>query len=179
MRRALLAGGLVGLLFLVSATRAKADETLDYTLMVLGSTTPLATWEMSQMPTPTCPASTPPAPCFVSAEFFAENVNLSLDGGPATPDTLVFLNSTFTDVDLNDLNFSIPEFVGQQLYTGDESAPTMSIGSFLLTDDGTNGVAGTNYTLDVSIVPEPSSFLLLATGLICVAAGLRRRWPLI
>ena len=131
---------------------------------------------MSLNPTPTCPA---PGPCSVSGDYFAENVEISIDGGPATPDTLVFFNAPVTtDVDLNDLNFSIPEFTGPQLYMGDEGTPTMKIGSFTLTDDGTNGVAGTVYTLDVTAMPEPSEILLLATGLIFAgfAAAMRRRW---
>jgi len=172
MKRALWVGALLGILLLVSAAGARADETLDYKLTEQGSSTPLATWQMSETPTPTCP---PPGPCFVSGEYFAVNVDLSIEGGPATPDTLVFFNSLLTNVDLNDLNLLIPEFLGDQLYMNDESAPTMKTGSFTLTDDGTNGVSGAVYTLDVTAVPEPSSFLLLATGFIFAAAGLRRR----
>jgi len=143
------------ILVLYSAASAKADEVLDYTLTQNGASTPLATWQMLINPTPTCPAETPPAPCFISGDYFAVNVDVSLDGGPATPDTLIFFNTTASPIDLNDLNFSIPEFVGPQLYSNDESAPTMKIGSFLLIDDGTNGVGGTKYTLDVTGVPEP------------------------
>ena len=81
---------------------------------------------------------------------------------------------------LNDVNFSIPEFQGMQLYTGDEGTPTMSIGtmntgSFQLTDDGLNGVAGAIYTLDVKAVPEPGTLLLLCSGLFAIGVGLRRR----
>lgn len=171
MKRTLWTLALVGTFLLVSAASAKADQILDYTLTADTSSTPLATWDMSQTPTPSCP---PPGPCYLSGVYFAENVNISIDGAPAIPDTLVFFNS-FTGLALNDINMDIPEFLGDQLYTMDESAPTMSTGSFALVDDGTTGVAGTKYTLKVSTVPEPSSLLLLATGLICMSAVIVRR----
>lgn len=175
MKRTYWSIALVGIFLFVSAASAKADQMLDYTLTADGSSSPLATWQMSMTPTPSCPA---PGPCYLSGVYFAENVNISLEGAPAIPDTLVFFNS-FTGLALNDLNFDIPEFLGDQLYTMDESAPTMSTGSFALVDDGTSGILGTKYTLDVSAVPEPSSILLLATGLICVSVGMRRRRPVV
>jgi len=162
---------------LFHCSAAKADGTLNYTLTAQGSTTPLATWQMSADPTPTCPTTSPPSPCFVSDEYFLETVELSLDGGPATPDTLGFFNSTFTDVDLNDLNFSIPEFLGPQLYSGDESAPEMSTGTFTLTDDGTNGVFGAMYNLEVTAIPEPDTLLLLGSGVLALGLGVRRNRP--
>jgi len=173
MKRAIWLGALLAVFVLVSAAEARADVTLEYTLTEQGSSTPLATWEMSQTPTPSCPA---PGPCFVSGEYFAENVDISIDGAPATPDTLVFFNSLLTDVDLNDLNLLIPEFLGDQLYMNDESAPTMNTGMFTLTDDGTNGdgMAGTLYTLNVSAVPEPGSLVLVGLGVLAVGFGLRR-----
>ena len=126
MKRTLWTLALVATFLLVSAASAKADQILDYTLTADGSSTPLATWDMSMMPTPSCP---PPGPCSLSGVYFAENVNISLDGAPAIPDTLVFFNS-FTGLAMNDINMDIPEFLGDQLYTMDESAPTMSTGSF-------------------------------------------------
>ena len=165
---------LAAILVLISGAGARADQILDYTLTAQGASTPLATWQMSQTPTPTCP---PSLPCAIPGVYFTENVNVSLNGGPAILDTLVFLNSGFfSGLDLNDFNFSIPEFLGPQLYTGSESAPLMTIGSFSLTDDGTSGgVAGTKYTLDVKAVPESSTLLLLVIGLSCVVLALYRR----
>jgi len=166
----------------LSATSVKADgNNLVYTLTQVGSTTPLATWDMPLNPTPTCDFS----PCFQDGNFFAFTTDVSINGGAPTPDTLFFLNTTSTPVDLNDSTPSntslIPEFVGLQLYSGNESSPTMIIppsGFFTLTDDGTNNlfIGGTEYILSVSETaetPEPATLLLLGSGL--VAFGLRKR----
>jgi len=172
MKRAFWIVGLLGIFILVTAAEARADVTLEYTLTEQGSSMPLATWEMSQTPTPSCPA---PGPCFVSGEYFAEIVDISIDGAPATPDTLVFFNSMLTDVDLNDVNSLIPEFLGDQLYMNDESAPTMNTGVFTLTDDGdVTGMPGTLYTLNVAAMPEPGSLALVGVGVLAVGFGLRR-----
>src|SRR5208282_6052053 len=66
MKRAFWIVGLLGIFILVTAAEARADVTLEYTLTEQGSSMPLATWEMSQTPTPSCPA---PGPCFVSGVF--------------------------------------------------------------------------------------------------------------
>ena len=172
MKRAFWIVGLLGIFILVTAAEARADVTLEYTLTEQGSSMPLATWEMSQTPTPSCPA---PGPCFVSGEYFAEIVDISIDGAPATPDTLVFFNSMLTDVDLNDVNSLIPEFLGDQLYMNDESAPTMNTGVFTLADDGdVTGMPGTLYTLNVAAMPEPGSLALVGVGVLAVGFGLRR-----
>jgi len=164
----------------LSAASAKADgNNVVYTLTEVGSTIPLATWDMPLNPTPTCDFS----PCFQNGNFFAFTTDVSFNGGPPTPDTLFFLNTTAIPndpIDLSDSLFLIPEFTGPQLYSGNESNPTMVIpasGFFTLTDDGANNPAttGAEYILSVETAetPEPATLLLLGSGL--VAVGLRKR----
>jgi hypothetical protein len=175
MKRILQFAVMAMMLVAFSATSAKADGTFVYTLTQQGSSTPLATWDMPLNPTPSCDFS-PPGPCFTSGDAFFFTTQVSIEGGAPVTDTLVFLNTTPMNVDLNDFSFLIPELTGPQLYTGDESNPTMIIpasGFFTLVDDGSNGVSGTVYTLDVAQTPEPATVLLFTSGL--VALGIRKR----
>jgi PEP-CTERM motif len=179
MNRTLKFAIMAAILVALSATSALADGTnLVYTLTQEGSTTPLATWEMPLNPTPSCDFS-PPSPCFISGDAFFFTTQVSIDGGAPVTDTLVFLNTTSMSVDLNDFGFLIPELTGPQLYSGDESNPTMIIPPsgffFPLIDDGANNpaTAGTEYTLSVAETPEPATLLLLGSGL--VAFGIRKR----
>ena len=160
------------MLIAISATSAKADGTLVYTLTQEGSSTPLATWDMPLDPSPTCGFSI----CSQDGNFFAFTTNVSIDGGAPVSDLLVFLNTSSLNVDFNDVSSLLPELTGPQLYSGLESNPMMIIppsGFFTLVDDGTNGVAGTVYKLDVVPTPEPVTLLLLGPGLF--ALGMRKR----
>jgi hypothetical protein len=160
------------MLVAISAESAKADSTLVYTLTQQGSSTPLATWDLPLNPTPTCGFS----PCFASGNAFFFTIDVSINGGAPVSDTLIFLNTTSSNIDLSDFSFLLPELTGDQLYSGDESAPKMFIpasGFFTLVDDGANGTAGTVYILDVTQTPEPATVLLFSSGLI--ALGIRKR----
>jgi PEP-CTERM motif-containing protein len=104
--------------------------------------------------------------------FTMDPLNLMVDGTPMT-DTIVFFNSS----DLGGLNsvFScLPDLIGPQLYTGSESDPTLLTGVFELFDINT----GAEYTLtacETSAMPEPSTVLMLVSGLALVGLGLKRR----
>jgi PEP-CTERM motif len=173
MKRVIQFAAMAVMLMVVSTASAKADGALVYTLTQEGSSTPLATWDMPLNPTPTCGFS----PCFEDDNFFAFTTEVSIDGGAPVSDLLVFMNTTSFPQDLNDNSGMIPEFTGPQLYSGAESDPTMIIpasGFFTLVNDGTIGVAGTVYTLDVVQTPEPSTLLLLGSGLFALAMRKRR-----
>jgi hypothetical protein len=174
MKRILQFTILAMILVAVSASSAKADGgTLVYTLTQQGSNTPLATWEMPLNPTPTCDFS----PCFENGNFFTFTADVTINGGAPVSDMLVFMNTNFSNIVFNDFSFLLPELTGPQLYSNNESNPTMIIpasGFFTLVDDGTNGVFGTVYTLDVvAETPEPATLLLFSSGL--VAFGIRKR----
>jgi PEP-CTERM motif len=67
------------------------------------------------------------------------------------------------------------ELFGPQLYTGSESAPTFLPGDFYLSEGGPIAY----WTLEISaapgaVTPEPSTLVLLATGLVSVWGGRRR-----
>jgi PEP-CTERM motif len=166
MKSPLKLGATLAVLFFLSAIPAKADsapsDTMTYTIS--GSTT--ATFTISLDSEPDWSEN--------GTAFTMDPLNLMVDGTSMT-DTVVFFNSS----DLGGLNsvFScLPDLIGPQLYTGSESDPTFLTGVFELFDIET----GASYTLTVtesSSVPEPSTILMLVSGLFAVGLGFRRRCP--
>src|ERR1700693_2013407 len=103
--------------------------------------------------------------------FMVQPSNLVVDGALMS-DMLVFFNSS----DLGGLNSvfdALPDLGGPQLYSGNESDPTLLTGVFCLYDVET----GASYTLTAvtSSVPEPTTTLMLVVGLFAVGMGLKRR----
>jgi hypothetical protein len=152
-------------LLLLSVATAKADsgQTVSYTLS--GPTD--ATFTVSM--------GTSPSPEFSGQNYFfmVQPTDLVVDG-VSVIDTIVFFNSS----DLGGLNSvfdALPDLGGPQLYSGNESDPTLLTGVFSLYDLET----GASYTLTANAVnttvPEPTTVLMLLAGLFAVGMGLKRR----
>jgi PEP-CTERM motif len=152
MSRILKRGALLAIVTVFSALPAKPDSgaTLDYTLSA-GPVT--ASWTMSQDLTAFLEDGTASA---------VNSTDLIVDGLPVD-DIICFCN-------LNDLGgvsivTYLSDLVGAQLYTVPEDSPTMLTGLFYFTDE----LIGDAYTLNVTQVPEPMTWLLLASGLAALA----------
>ena len=164
MKLPLKLGAILAVLFFLSAVPAKADsapsDTMTYTLS--GSTTASFTISMDSGPDWSDNGTA----------FTMDPLNLMVDGTSMT-DTVVFFNSS-EHGGLNGVFSCLPDLIGPQLYTGSESDPTFLTGVFQLFDIET----GASYTLTVtesSSMPEPSTILMLVSGLFAVGLGFRRR----
>jgi hypothetical protein len=112
--------------------------------------------------------------------FTVDPINLVVNGTPTT-EQLFFYSATpfFLGVPIPGpagglAGVIFPSLSGDQLYTGDESAPQMLAGIFSLTDFNTQTES---YTLTVTPVstPESSTLVLFGTGLIALAFMRKRR----
>ncbi len=62
---------------------------------------------------------------------------------------------------------------GPQLFSGTDANPTFLLNTFQLSNNP--NLTTNDYTLQVDATPEPSSLLMLGTGVLAVAGVLRRR----
>jgi PEP-CTERM motif len=85
------------------------------------------------------------------------------------------------DLEIEDTTLNTNDvFEGPQLYTGDESDPIFTPGTYSLSGDPDSHTFDTeSITLTISAapaVPEPSSLVLLGTGVLGCAGAVRRRF---
>jgi PEP-CTERM motif-containing protein len=152
MTRALQIASLTGVMLLVTVGAASAD-TLQYVVSGLGGS---ATFDLQRTPSVTS---------FSSSDFTVTvsngSINLLGRSFSAPPFMLEFSNlstgSTTGGLALVLPNWGDLQLNGAQMFTGPDSAPALSTGTFLL-DSGW-------VTVRVTAVPEPATLLLLGFGL--------------
>jgi hypothetical protein len=161
MRRYLITSCFVLAVFaLFSATQAQADTIDNFTYQDAGNT---FTWQLAASPT-ILPDNSLPGLAFVITD-----VSYSENDIPQNPASLIFsslpqgggffLFDTFQGI----LSY------GSQIYSGPEDAPTFLEGTFSLPDyfSSSDG-SGIPATLTIKSVPEPSSLMLLGTGMLAL-----------
>ena len=156
MKNVLKCGALLATFILLAVLPAHADSGDTYSFVLSGPVS--ASWTMSQNPTP--------AEFEMGTVFVVDATDLTVDGSPA-PDMMCFFNIS----DLGGLNsfVTLPDFIGPQIYAGDESNPTFQAGTYYFA----NWDTGQQETLCITQTPEPTTLLLLFSGVALL--GLKRK----
>ena len=155
----------------VSLPPAARGDAVDLFAITSGGN--IATFTLPASPTPTgtdaaCIADLPP-------EFCISGVTVVVNGLAQTGNTLEFFDISQLGglaVTSGDVGLPFIDTIGAQLYSGPVTAPTFLLGTF----DQTSFLDGTAVTVTISqVVPEPSSLVLLGSGVLGLATVLRRR----
>ena len=170
---------LAALLAMGFAGRAKADGIDNFTFTSGGNT---FVWQLPDAPVPDGEVNP-------GNGFVLNNVAISMNGGAPILSSIgmgfyaAFLSGGFDfQVGETYVGTGFCNRTGPQLYTGPESNPKFSIGTFQLTDFGTAadcavpdvGVPGT-LTISSAPVPEPSTYLLMIVGSLGLLLAARRK----
>jgi len=150
---------------LLSAHEARADM-VDYMWQFGGNT---FTWSLPANPV-ILPGNSVPGLSFTITGLSVTGVSLpaTMDFFSTAPGNAPFLGGF--DLYTGNFNF-IADTFGTQLYSGSEGAPTLKTGTFTLTTIGADGITPDGdgkltATLVSTAVPEPSTILLSAVGLV-------------
>lgn len=143
---------------------ARADTLDSFTLTGPGNTD--ITFSLPSNPTPSS---------YYNSGFEIKNVTLDVNGTNQIDNLFVYYSgSNGGGIRSSGWLFDL---YGAQLFTGTAKYPTFTTGDFTLTawqgdnGDSNNANYNLNITAGTAVTPEPSSLLLLATGLMTLAAA--------